>query len=207
MGVPKIKGKTLKQWIKHELQPQDNYTPVLCIPEDKAVHGDGLQLVRLTTRAQHGYYWLIQIDSRISLENSDDIEEDLLTAIEEQYGVLEEDDSDLDDDEDDSLKDYPALDPWTSGVFMHAIVNFGLGRSVKFTQYMRKAGVEVGHLVPRAARMYRIEKWQVREQLRYFLEEQGDNLRTEGLYVAYGYECDEDIYPIVDGRYITKIIK
>jgi len=206
MGFSKINGKTLKQWIKHELQPQE-YQPVLCIPEDKAIHGDGLQLVRLTTRAQHGYYWLIQIDSRISLEYSDDIEEDLLTAIEAQYGNIDEDDSDLDDEEDDLLKDYPALDPWTSGVFMHSIVNFGLGRSVKFMQYMRKKGVEVANLVPRAARMYKLEKWQVREQLRFFLEEQGNNLRTEGLYVAHGHNYDQNIYPIVDGRYITNIIK
>lgn len=91
--MEKVKGMTLEEWITDQTKPreislwgevcQKDFVPEICSTK----HGDGRQLIYFGTVNQRPRWWLMLIDSKEDVEDSDfDIEGIVIEALEEEFG-------------------------------------------------------------------------------------------------------------------------
>lgn len=115
--------KTIDEWIKEEQTPrtislwgsvaQTDFVPELC----STIDGDGKQLIYFGTINQRPYYWLMRIDSKHDIEDSDfDIEGIVINALEEEYGsgewMGEDEFEDLKSKNDEEVEGYKNHEEW-----------------------------------------------------------------------------------------------
>jgi hypothetical protein len=122
-------GLTLKQWIEKETKPQtvilweteQEFTPFLL----KRKFGDSQQLITIQSLNQRLCYWLVLIDSKtdiLSDEFSDEQREDIVNAIEDEFGRAMQDDSSLDDDD-----EYESAEEWNEENFEYPMIDWNGG--------------------------------------------------------------------------------
>jgi hypothetical protein len=135
----------MEQWIAHHTRRRtvtfwgDEYEikPVLA----ETIIGDGLQLVKFSTIDQRPHYWLIRIDSKTDLFSNEFNEEEIILALEEEFGkhpecLIDEtefykyknegkrfEDYDTFEEYNNACK-YPAV--WWGGGHYGSIANFGI---------------------------------------------------------------------------------